>query len=194
MVSDSVWFHASSFNFTGLYQKFLGAFEGNCPHPGRFQCNGMRSLAIAPRTLIGPPAAFRVIFTHPLFRHLCVEIILFLADETSGFTADTQHFAQTSSFLLRLTLTFRRVDTPSVGSPVSPVIFIEDDSDGQFRLDFRSMRRCLQCGRVASDSSDAQSIAIAFKFVQSCISPDPCPVSGCRPFVSIQPSFKTSIA
>ena len=109
------------------FLRFL--FEGTCPHPGRFLCNGMRSLAIAPRILIGPPAAFRVIFTHPLFRHLCVEIILFLADETSGFTADTQAFAQTSSFLLRLTLTFRRVDTPSVGSPVSPVYFLED-SDG----------------------------------------------------------------
>ena len=89
----------------------------------------MRSSAIAPRILIGPSEAFRLLFTHPLFRHLCVEIILFLADETSGFTADTQHFAQTS-FLLRLTVTFRCVDTPSVGSPVSPVIFIEDDSDG----------------------------------------------------------------
>ena len=108
----------------------LGDFWETCPHPGRFQCNGMRSSAIAPRILIGPSEAFRLLFTHPLFRHLCVEIILFLADETSGFTADTQHFAQTSSVLLRVTVTFRCVDTLSVGSPVSPVIFIEDDSDG----------------------------------------------------------------
>ena len=116
-----------------FHRSFLGrsilGILGHLSH-GRFQCNGMRSSAIAPRILIGPSEAFRLLFTHPLFRHLCVEIILFLADETSGFTADTQHFAQTSSVLLRVTVTFRCVDTPSVGSPVSPVIFIEDDSDG----------------------------------------------------------------
>ena len=114
-----------------ISRKFtLVDFWDTCPHHGRFQSNGMRRSAIAPRILIGPSDAFRLLFTHPLFRHLCVEIILFLADETSGFTADTQHFAQTSSVLLRVTVTFRCVDTPSVGSPVSPVIVIEDDSDG----------------------------------------------------------------
>ena len=73
----------------------------------------------APRGLIGPSAGFYLVFAYPLHQHIFVQIILFLADEDTGFTIDTHRFAATSRALFRLTLTFRQVDTPSLASEES---------------------------------------------------------------------------
>ena len=105
----------SSNNFFLLHVSaltLLGAISGN----------GMqlhRRPGFAPRGLIGPSAGFYLVFAYPLHQHIFIQIILFLADEDTGFTIDTNRFAATSPALFRLTVTFREVDTPSLASEES---------------------------------------------------------------------------
>lgn len=73
-------------------------------------------LAIVSRGLIRPSANLYLVFGHLPTARPFIAIVLFLADEEARFTVDTEHFAQSCSFLLRRTLTFRTVDTPSVAS------------------------------------------------------------------------------
>ena len=76
----------------------------------------MLRLQRAPR---GTSFAFYGVFVNPLNRHIYVQILVFLTDPEFQFTVDTHNWALSCPFLLRQTLTFRQVDTPSVASEES---------------------------------------------------------------------------
>jgi hypothetical protein len=86
---------------------------------GRLAGDGMRHLAIISRGLRGRTTPFYLVFAFPLNRSLFVTIVLYIADEHAGFTADTDSLALCCTFLYRQTLQFRTVDTPSVASEAS---------------------------------------------------------------------------
>lgn len=86
---------------------------------GVSESDGMRHLAIIPRSLRGLTTPVYLVFAFPLHRHLFVEIVLYIADEEAGFTDDTDNLALCCTFLYRQTLLFRTVDTPSLASEAS---------------------------------------------------------------------------
>ena len=56
-------------------------------------------------------------------------LLLFLADPQEVWTSDLIVLSQTSVNLLRVTLTWRQVDTPSIASISSFTFHISDDDD-----------------------------------------------------------------
>jgi len=87
------------------------------PSRARLLGNGFQRLNIRPRQFQGASEAFYLVFAFPLHKHLLVNILLYLTDDSAGFTVDILQLSSSSSLMLRNCLTFRQVDTPSVASP-----------------------------------------------------------------------------
>jgi hypothetical protein len=86
------------------------------PSRARILGNGFQCLNIRPRQFQGASEAFYLVFAFPLHKHLLVNILLYLTDDSAGFTVDILQLSSSSSLMLRNCLTFRQVDTPSVAS------------------------------------------------------------------------------
>ena len=78
--------------------------------------NGSQRLNIRPRQFQGASEAFYLVFAFPLHKHLLVDILLYLTDDSAGFTVDIAQLGCCSSLMWRNCTTFRQVDTPSVAS------------------------------------------------------------------------------
>ena len=86
------------------------------PSRARILGNGFQRLNIRPRQFQGVSEAFYLVFAFSLHKHLLVNILLHLTDDSTGFTVDIVQRGFSSSLMLRNCTTFRQVDIPSVAS------------------------------------------------------------------------------